>query len=654
MTARTNHAAQVETLRGHACIVGTAGHIDHGKSALVRALTGTDPDRLPEERKRGMTIELGFARLDLADEGETDAIHIGIVDVPGHERFVRTMVAGATGIDLGLLVVAADDGVMPQTREHVEILDLLGIDSGLITISKTDLVHTDRINAVQNEISALVKGTSLSDWSIVPTSAKTGQGLDSLRKALRQLIAALPPPHASSIFRMAIDRVFAVRGRGTVVTGSVLSGRAGTGTQLELQPAGLTCRVRELQSHGLTQTDVASGQRAALNLTGIAREQITRGMELATPGYLTPSRYVDARVRVLPRQERPLRSHWRVRVAMGTTESLATVVVINGSQIDPGKTALVQLRMAQPIVAAHGQRFILRNENARSTLGGGRVLRPVSRRLRPLQRGAADALERCESGDAFVRYAEAIRHAGFETHTPHRIACEAGVAPEDVSALADRLQSSGQWVSAAGRDVHRDTIAAVEQRALAYLKRHHTDRPTEPGLVSDRFVGWIEKRSSPGWGKIILKRLIDDGRILVTGPYVAEAGFHPALSPEESALLERLVSEIMVAGLDVPAWTHLRTVSSQTRQRARMLDDLAKCEPRLVAIGPQQFISATAMARVQHTVRQLAADGPFKLAQVRDALGVSRRVVQPLLEHLDRAGFTRRVGDERILQEKPA
>ncbi len=654
MAARTDHGTQAETLRRHACIVGTAGHIDHGKSALVRALTGTDPDRLPEERKRGMTIELGFAHLDLADEGGTGAIHIGIVDVPGHERFVRTMVAGATGIDLGLLVVAADDGVMPQTREHVEILDLLGVDSGLITISKTDQVHTDRIDAVQNQISALVKHTSLSDWSVVPTSAKTGQGLDSLRTALRQLIAGLPPPRASSVFRMAIDRVFAVHGRGTVVTGSVLSCRAEAGTQLELQPAGLTCRVRELQSHGLTRTDVESGQRAALNLTGIGREQIARGMELATPGYLTPSRYVDARVRVLPRQEKPLRSHWRVRVAMGTTESLATLVVIHGSQIDPGQTAYVQLRLAQPIVAAYGQRFVLRDENAHSTVGGGRVLRPVSRRLRPLQRGATDALERCESDDAFVRYAEAIRLAGFETHEPRRIACEAGVAPEDVPALADRLQSSGQLVSSAGRDVHRDTIAAVERRALAYLKRHHAAHPTEPGLASGRFVGWIEQRSSPGWGKIILKRLIDGGRILVTGPYVAEAGFRPALSPEESTLLERLVSEIIAARLDVPAWTHLRTVSSQTRQRAKMLDDLAKCEPRLVAIGPQQFISATAMERVQHTVRQLGADGPFKLAQVRDALGVSRRVVQPLLEHLDRVGFTRRVGDERVLQEKPA
>ncbi len=644
---------QAAVLPRRRCIVGTAGHIDHGKSALVLALTGSDPDRLPEERKRGMTIELGFAHLVLPSESG-DPIHVGIVDVPGHERFVRTMVAGATGLDLGLLVVAADDGVMPQTREHVEILDLLGVESGLIAISKADLVHSDQMDAVLEEIAELVAGSCLRDWPVIATSAKSGEGLDELRSTLAELISDLPSPESSSVFRMAIDRVFAVRGRGTVVTGSVLSGRARVGEALDLQPPGLGCKVRELQSYGVSAEDVAAGQRAALNLTGIDRERIERGMELSTSGYLMPTRYLDARVRILPRQDKAFPTHRRIRMEIGTTEVMATLVVVGGSQIQPGSDALAQLRLARPIVASFGQRFIIRDENACATLGGGRVVRPVSRRFRPHQRGEEEALEQRESPDAFVRYNEAIRQAGFETWTPMRVACEIGVPPDAVAALSDRLRGSDQLIRVGGSDVHARTVEAVEQRTLAYLRRHHADHPTEPGVLRDRLVGWIKKRSAAGWGSVILKRLLKDSRATQSGPYIADAGFRPALSPEDAALAEKLIAEIAAAQFDVPVMPKLKTVAALSRPRAKMLDDLAKCEPRLVSVGPQHFLTTEAMDRFTRTIRELAARGPFKLADVRDALDLSRRVVQPLLEHLDRVGVTKRVGDERVLLEADA
>lgn len=633
------------------CILGTAGHIDHGKSALVKALTGTDPDRLPEEQARGMTIELGFAHLSLPDpNGGPHPIHVGIVDVPGHERFVRTMVAGATGIDLGMLVVAADDGVMPQTREHVEILDLLGVQTGLIAISKIDLVPPDRIETVRQQIGTLVATTALRDWSIVPTSAKSRAGFDELCTALAQLAVHLPPREGGSIFRLAIDRVFAIHGRGTVVTGSVLAGKVAPGATLELQPPGLSCKVREVQSHGATVADAVAGQRAALNLTAIDRDKLDRGMELATPGYLTAARYLDARVRILARREKPFLSHQRVRVCLGTTEAIAMMVVIGGTQIAAGEDALVQLRFAQPVVAAHGQRFIIRNETAQITLGGGRVVRPVSRRYRTNHPEEHEAMKRAEAADAYDRYTQAVRQAGFEARGPGRLACEIGVAPEEIAALSKRLEQSGTLVAIGGKAVHQATIQALEQRALAYLKRHHATNPTEPGLLRDRFATWLDKRSAAGCGKPILARLEAAGTAKSSGPYVAHHEFRPALSPEDAALLERLVAEIVAAGFDVPLWPALRTIATLSKQRSKMLEDLAKCEPRVTMIAPQQFLATEEVNRLKETVRRLGQGRPFKLAEVRDALKLSRRVVQPMLEYLDRIQFTRRVGDERVLK----
>jgi selenocysteine-specific elongation factor len=632
-------------------ILGTAGHIDHGKSALVKALTGTDPDRLPEEKARGMTIELGFAHLSLpGPAGQKDAIHVGIVDVPGHERFVRTMVAGATGIDFGMLVVAADDGVMPQTREHVDILDLLGVRYGLVAISKVDLVQPDRVEAVRAQIAQIIGGTTLADWHCVPVSAKTGQGLDDLRAAIAKLVLALPPRDAGPIFRLAIDRVFAIHGRGTVVTGSVLAGKVAPGTALELQPPGLSCKVREVQTHGASVQFVGPGQRAALNLTGIDRTQIDRGMQLATPGYLHGSRHLDARVRILARRDKPLASHRLVRVSIGTTEAMAMLVVVGADRLLPGRSALVQLRFQQPSCAAFGERFILRNETAQATIGGGHVVRPLSRRIRPNHPDDLAALAQAESPDTHLRLQAAIRLAGFEPPAATRLACEIGIDPNSAAAGLDRLRKDGELTPLPGnRFVHRGTVQAIQDRALAYLKRHHALNPTEPGVLRDRFVTWIEKRSAAGLGRLIFDRLETAKLTAVQGPYVAHHEFRPALSPEDAALLEKLVAEITVAGFDVPAWSALKTAATLSKQRSKMLEDIAKCEKRLVMIAPQQFVSAVSFTRLKETVSKLGRGRPFKLADVRDELKLTRRVVQPLLEYLDKINFTKRVGDERVL-----
>lgn len=643
------------------CILGTAGHIDHGKSALVKALTGTDPDRLAEEQSRGMTIVLGFARLDLPvednagiGEGSADrggsAMQVGIVDVPGHERFIRTMVAGATGIDLGLLVVAADDGIMPQTREHVEILDLLGVTTGLIAITKADLAHDQRIEEVRREIAELLGPTSLRKWPVIATSARSGIGLDEIRSTVRNRVEQLPPRREGSIFRLAIDRVFTIHGRGTVVTGSVLSGRVRAGEALELQPAGLSCKVRGVQSHGSEMDNVAGGQRAALNLTGVDREAIKRGMELATPGFLTRTRYIEGRVRILPRVEKAFESHRHVRVSMGTSETMAVLVVIGADHIEPGGDAPMQLRFAKPIVAAYGQRFILRNESSHATIGGGQVVRPVSSRVRPHHTETIRAVEGAESADAYVRFGEAVRRAGFTRVRSERLACEVGIEPGEVEPLRDRLAGEGLLTTIGACPVHRETLEATCRRVLGYLDRHHRNRPNVPGVSRDRTIGWIEAWTAPGLGRAILEHLIAESLVSANGPYVAHHAFRPALSAEDASLVEQLVEEIAAAEFDPPEWTKLKTVQPLTKPRAKGLVDLAKIEPRLVSFASGRYISASSLDRFKRVVGELGIEGRrFKLADVRDAVGQSRRVVQPLLEHLDRVKFTKRVGDERIL-----
>ena len=331
------------------------------------------------------------------------------------------------------------------------------------------------------------------------------------------------------------------------------------------------------------------------------------------------------------------------------------LVVVGDKQIEPGGEALVQLRLARPMVASFGQRFILRDETAQATLGGGRIVRPIARRMRASQPEERDALARSDAAEPFERFVEAMRRAGFETPGDLRVACEIGVGPEDVPALRGRLDSTGAMIDlGGGRRVHRETVEAVESRALSYLRRHHAAQPNEPGIPRDRLVGWVDKRSAVGCGRWIVERLEKSGRIKPSGPFLAHAEFRPALSPEDAALMERLIAEIGAARFDPPAFVALKTVAGLSKQRAKVLEDLAKAEPRLTGVGPGQYLTTAVFNEFKAAVVKVGTGRKFKLAEVRDALGLNRRVVQLLLEHLDRIRLTRRVGDERVLVEAGA
>jgi selenocysteine-specific elongation factor len=475
-------------------VLGTAGHIDHGKTALVKALTGIDCDRLPEEKKRGITIDIGFASLDLGE------FRLGIVDVPGHERFIKNMLAGATGIDLALLVVAADDSVMPQTREHLEILKLLGLRHGLIALTKSDLMDETTREVVELEIGELVRDSFLEKASIVRTSAHTGEGIPELKAALAQVCRHVDERTGTEWFRMAIDRAFVVQGHGTVVTGSATSGSARVGDELDWHPRGERVRIRSLQNHGRPAEEVHRGQRSAINLAGVRHEEVVRGQELATPGYLVPSRVLTTRLHCLADMKRPLKHRTFARVYIGTAEIMSTVSLLDCDRIQPGEWALAQFFLEAPATAVWGQPFVLRDVEAKHTLGGGQVLQPVARKVRRRHVEVIEHIEHLWDDDAERRVLAVAWLASSAGVTQPDVVRSAGVGPCQAAALLKCLLSRGDLVAVdagPGRSealVHFDVLRELQERVLVILGQMHGQSPLYPTLDRQK----VQARFSTG------------------------------------------------------------------------------------------------------------------------------------------------------------
>src|SRR5438876_9215120 len=418
-------------------ILGTAGHIDHGKTSLVKALTGIDCDRLPEEKARGITIDIGFATLDLGD------FRLGIVDVPGHERFIKNMLAGATGIDLALLVVAADDSVMPQTREHLEILRLLGLRHGVIALTKSDLADETTREVVELEIRDLVQGSFLENAPIVRTSAQSGEGIADLKAAIAAACRQVETRTAKEWFRMAIDRSFIVQGHGTVVTGSVTAGSVRVGDELEWLPRGERVRVRSLQNHDQPVEEVHRGQRAAINLAGVHHEFVVRGQEVATPGYLVPARVLTVRLHCLADVKRPIKHRAPVRFHVGTSEIMGTVSLLDCDTVEPGQWALAQVFLEEPATATWGQPFVIRGPSATQTLGGGQVLQPTAKKVRRRHLEILERIERLWTGDAEQRVLTVAWFGGFGGFTLADLVRGANLGPQEAESIIARLKERG-------------------------------------------------------------------------------------------------------------------------------------------------------------------------------------------------------------------
>ena len=426
-------------------VLGTAGHIDHGKTALVYALTGVDTDRLPAEKERGITIDLGFAALDLG------GYQLALIDVPGHEKFIRNMLAGASGLDLAMLVVAADDSVMPQTREHLEILRLLGLSGGILVLTKCDLVDATWLDLVEDEVRSLVRGTFLENAPIVRTSATTGQGIDDLKHELRGLCASVKPRRDQGLFRMAIDRSFTVAGHGTVVTGTIASGSVAVGDEVEWQPDGRAVRVRGLHRHDRPVERIGPGARAAVNLVGVHHSEIHRGHELAAVGYVRSTRILTVDLRQSTDAVRAIRHRGRYSLHLGTTEVAAVLSLLDAGEPPMGPPHLAQLFLSEPVVAVHGEPFVLRAQSPPATLGGGRVLQPNPRRLRRRDQLWLARVRRLRSADPVDRVSGALAFIGLESWTERQLAACTGLSSDEIEHALAALTVAGRGGRSASR-----------------------------------------------------------------------------------------------------------------------------------------------------------------------------------------------------------
>ncbi len=636
--------------RERTLVVGTAGHIDHGKSRLVHALTGTDPDRLPEEKARGLTIDLGFAHAAFGDA------RVSFVDVPGHERFIRNMVAGATGVDVALLVVAADDSVMPQTREHAEVLSLLGLRRCIVALTKMDLVDDEWGDAVADEVAALLDELGLTPTALVRTSAESGRGLDELRELLtRTALEDCEPPLPYTWFRMPVDRSFVVAGRGTVVTGTVSHGRVQRDAELVVWPAQTAVRARGLQTHNDRLDAVAGRLRLAVNLAGVSHDEIQRGCTLATPGYLEPARYLDAYVPWLRMPGKTRRQTLRLRLHIGTRDVLCEVRLRDKPTDDPVRDQYVQLKAAEPVVATWGERFILRDESGTRTLGGGRVLRPVARLWTARRPAHVAGLDVLHSGPPPARLEEAIRALEWRPVDEQRLATLAGLADEDdVGNTCRRLMGGGRVrvleVAGVKLYVHNAHLEVLGEDLTRRLKAYLADNPRQAGLPRSEWPGWMPGACPARLRPALADWFLSSGRFALEHDHVVPAGEKKALPPADQQLLDAILAEFDAGAFQPPREAELQCRTPQNEKRVRDLIKLAAAQGQLVRIADGLWLHESRWeemtGRVSAAIRER---GPVTVAEIRTLLGSSRKFVVPIVEYLDATGVTRRQGDRRTL-----
>jgi selenocysteine-specific elongation factor len=621
-------------------VIGTAGHVDHGKSALVQALTGTDPDRLAEEKARGLTIDLGFAWTTLPSGRE-----VGFVDVPGHERFVHNMLAGVGGVDCALFVVDASEGWRPQSVEHLAILDLLAIPAGVVALTKVDLVDEATLDRVAAEVADRLEATTLAGAPMVPTAAPSGLGVEALAAALDAALDRLPDPPDRGRPRLPVDRVFTMRGSGTVVTGTLSGGSLPAAGEVELLPAGRRARVRGLQGHGRPLAEATPARRLAVNLAGLPTGQVVRGDVLVRPGQWAATTTADCRLRCLAGAPAPLRGRGAYLVYAGAAESAARLQPLDAVEVRPGGDALVRLHLERPLVLDVFEPLVLRDSGRDETVGGGVILDPF-----PLVaiRGTAARVRRTEELEA----REAASRAGL----PARVLAERGVVPlADLPRLAGlapgRLPNA---LAAAGPDaVTSRTLAwsrsawdRAASAAVEAVERRHRDDPSAPGLPAQAVRA---AALAPGWpaaaGTEVVEVLVDEGRLEADGPTLRRPGHGPRLDPAQQALRARIEAALDEAGVGLLGDAALAELGAD-RKAAALLVRLGV----LVPIAPGGYLGRSTLESAVETLRRRFPDGrPFAATEAKEALGTTRRTAIPLLEHLDRTGVTVRLGDLRRL-----
>ncbi|HSB76585.1 MAG TPA: selenocysteine-specific translation elongation factor [Terriglobales bacterium] len=623
-------------------IVGTAGHIDHGKSALVKALTGTDPDRLEEEKRRGITIDIGFAHLEMTAPGG-EALRIGFVDVPGHERFVRNMLAGVGGIDLVLLVIAADESLKPQTREHFDICRLLGVSRGITVLTKSDLVDRDTLEVVRLEVEEFLRGSFLQGAPMVAVSAKTGAGLEELKQELGRAAEQAPQRDAGAFVRLPIDRVFVMKGFGTVVTGTLISGTIRKEEELEAFPGQRRVRGRGVQVHGEAAEQATAGQRTALNLAGVVKEELARGMMLASLGVLRTTSRADVCLDLL-RGARPLKDRARVHLHVYTAETVAEVVLHGARQLLPGESGFAQLRTAEPLLMLPGDRFILRQFSPVVTIGGGRVVDAAPLAGKGARDGAQTALPVLAKGSPQEILAARVSRRGTFGLSLNDAVAETGrlrrQIEEQAAELGARLFRLGDVLLSA------EALAQARSEALGAIEEFHRSNPLVAGISKEELREKLGLRAEVFSG--VADKLVRERKIEISGEQVRAAGRTMVLRDEEAESKRTIEQAFATAGLKVPALKDVLAGLRVDKARAEKIVTLLLRDKVLVKISADLVFHRGALEDLRQRVSaHKAKSAKIGVAEFKELTGVSRKYAIPLLEYLDRERVTRRVGDQR-------
>jgi selenocysteine-specific elongation factor len=631
-------------------IIGTAGHIDHGKTSLIKALTGQDTDRLKEEKERGISIDLGFAHLDLPD-----GTAAGVIDVPGHERFIKNMLAGAHGIDLVLFTVAADDGVMPQTEEHLDIVHLLGVRSALFAITKADLVPIARIAEVEEEIDILTLGTALENSPKLAVSSVTSQGIAELKERIAQILRGIDKPPPGGYFRLPVDRAFVLQGHGVVVTGTALSGEIKAGEQVRCLPGDHLFRVRSLQVHGKAVDRAGWGQRVAMNLTGPERSDITRGHVICHEKIsLTTDRF-DAYLEVRPAASKGIKNHQRVRVHLGAAERLGKIAILGeAAKIEPKQSSYCQITLTEPLLALRGDHFIVRDETARRTLAGGVIVNPWAKRHKRGESELKIRLQALHHGDlaeltvAFVDGSEAF---ALPIDSIHQFL---NVREEAVRSALDRVKSL-RAVSAEGEKVYttESKWQRMNEQMLATLKDFHAGHPLVPGMDMEELRGKLAYDLAPKIFRVVVDTLIQEKLIAREDNLVRLTSHQVKLGGQEKTLMDRIKKILSEEPLAPPDLKEIEKQAGVPRNRLNEVIRLLERDGSVVRVTSDMYFLSSAIDQLRTMLKKfLAEKGEMPAAAFRDLIGSSRKYTIPLLEYFDRDGLTIRIGDVRRLKSQ--
>ncbi|MBN1572513.1 MAG: selenocysteine-specific translation elongation factor [Deltaproteobacteria bacterium] len=632
-------------------ILGTAGHIDHGKTALIKALTGIDTDRLKEEKERGITIELGFAYLDLPS-----GTRLGIVDVPGHEKFVKNMVAGSGGIDIVALVVAADEGIMPQTVEHMNILKLLDVPLGVVIITKVDTVDEEMISLVEEELFDFTSGTFLEGAPVVRVSSITGDGIDELISVLDGLLSKVEGRGASGLFRLPVDRVFTMKGFGTVITGTLLSGGVKAGEEITIMPTGKAARIRGIQVHNDSVDEAVAGTRTAINLTGIDRESIKRGDTIISPGTIEPTYMIDAKLSYLSDNAKNLKNRERVRFHLGTSEVIVNVVLMEREEVAPGDEAYVQIRLTEPVVAVPGDRFVIRSLSPVTTVGGGEILNAHPKKHKRFKEDTIEDFEILTRGELDERAVVFLRDTGYIGATAKELEVRMGTSQTKTNKILDKLLGDRRIVvfdKDKGGYLEGETYGRLKGVAIERIGEYHAKNPKEEGISKEELF-----RKMPwGVGQKLFAKLMDDlagkDKISAAGERIALSSHKVVLKADEEEIIKGAVDMIRGGGLSPPSTQEMAEALKVTEAEVKKLLTVNARDGKIVRVKENLYFDAGDLDDLKKKlIEYLKEKGEITTQGFKDMTGSTRKYMIPLFEYFDSEKVTIRIGDVRKLRER--